>query len=137
MCCSRRKRSSWCWISSSNGFSRSAVRQNTELVAALRQCDGEHLQAIVIVRDEFWMAATSFFDDLEAELILRQNAVAVDLFDPHHARRVLRAFGTAYGILPVRPADFSREQHASWMRLSPTLPRTARSSPYGWPSSRK
>ncbi len=87
-------------------------RANTELVAALRQCDGERLQAIVLVRDDFWMAATSFFDDLEAELILRQNAVAVDLFDPRHARKVLRALGTAYGILPVRPADFSREQHS-------------------------
>ena len=31
---------------------------NTELVAALRQCDGEHVQAVVMVRDDFWMAAT-------------------------------------------------------------------------------
>ena len=60
--------------------------ENTELVAALRQCDGEHAQAVVMVRDDFWMAATSFFDDLESDLILRQNAVAVDLFDPRHAQ---------------------------------------------------
>jgi hypothetical protein len=32
---------------------------NTELVAALRQCDGEHLQAVVMVRDDFWPPAGS------------------------------------------------------------------------------
>jgi hypothetical protein len=85
---------------------------HTELVAALRQCDGEHAQAVVMVRDDFWMAATSFFDELETELILRQNPVAVDLFDPRHARRVLRALGTAYGNLPERTGDISRDQDA-------------------------
>ena len=39
--------------------------ENTELVAALRHCDGEHVQAIVMVRDDFWMAATRFMRDLE------------------------------------------------------------------------
>jgi hypothetical protein len=86
--------------------------KNAELVTALRQCDGQHLQAVVMVRDDFWMAATSFFDDLETELILRQNAVAIDLFDSRHARKVLTAFGTAYGKLPARTGDISRDQHA-------------------------
>jgi serine/threonine protein kinase/formylglycine-generating enzyme required for sulfatase activity len=86
--------------------------ENTELVGALRQCDGVHVQVVVLVRDDFWMPVTSFFDDLETELILRQNAVAVDLFDPLHARKVLRALGTAYGKLPERTRDYSREQHA-------------------------
>ena len=40
-------------------------QENTELVAALRQCDGEHLQAIVLVRDDFWMAASRFMRELE------------------------------------------------------------------------
>jgi serine/threonine protein kinase len=86
--------------------------QNTELVAALRQCDGEHLQALVIVRDDFWMAATRFMDALEVELLKGQNTAAVDLFDPRHARKVLAAFGTAYGNLPGRTGDISRDQHA-------------------------
>ena len=68
------------WLHANRG------EENAELVSALRQCDGEHTQAVVMVRDDFWMAATSFFDDLEAELVLRQNAVAVDLFDPRHAQ---------------------------------------------------
>ena len=39
---------------------RSEVEENTELVAALRHCDGEHVQAIVLVRDDFWLAASRF-----------------------------------------------------------------------------
>src|SRR5262249_26363313 len=55
---------------------------NTVLVAALRHCDGEHIQALVTVRDDFWMAATRFLDSLEVELIKGQNTAAVVLFDP-------------------------------------------------------
>ena len=74
--------------------------ENTELVAALRQCDGEHVQAVVMVRDDFWLAASRFMADLEVELVQGQNTALVDLFDPRHARKVLTAFGTAYGNLP-------------------------------------
>ena len=86
--------------------------EDTELVAALRHCDGEHVQAVVLVRDDFWMAATRFMDELEIELLKGQNAAAVDLFDLRHARKVLTAFGTAYGSLPERTGDISRDQHA-------------------------
>jgi eukaryotic-like serine/threonine-protein kinase len=86
--------------------------ENTELVAALRQCDGEHLQAVMMVRDDFWMAATRFMDELEVKLVQGQNTAAVDLFDPRHARKVLTAFGTAYGNVPERTGDISRGQHA-------------------------
>jgi hypothetical protein len=85
---------------------------NTELVAALRQCDGEHVQAVVMVRDDFWMAATRFMDALEVELVQGQNTAAVDLFDPRHARKVLTAFGQAYGNLSEQTGDISRDQHA-------------------------
>ena len=47
--------------------------ENTELVAALRQCDGEHVQAIVMVRDDFWLAASRFMRDLEIDLDRRRN----------------------------------------------------------------
>src|SRR5262249_40496685 len=76
--------------------------ENTELVTALRQCDGEHLQAVVMVRDDFWMAVTRFMDSLEVELVQGKNMAAVDLFDLRHARKVLGAFGQAYGTLPER-----------------------------------
>ncbi|MFI5457553.1 MAG: protein kinase [Isosphaerales bacterium] len=86
--------------------------ENTELVAALRQCDGEHVQAIVMVRDDFWMAATRLMAELEVDLIHGQNTAAVDLFDRRHGLKVLTAFGIAYGNLPERTGDISKDQQA-------------------------
>jgi eukaryotic-like serine/threonine-protein kinase len=83
-----------------------------ELIAALRQCDGDHVQAIVMVRDDFWMAATRFMRDLEIRLVEGENSAAVDLFDFLHARRVLTAFGRAYGVLPEKTAEFTPEHRA-------------------------
>jgi serine/threonine protein kinase/formylglycine-generating enzyme required for sulfatase activity len=85
---------------------------DTELVAALRHCDGEHLQAIVMVRDDFWLATSRFMRDLEIRLVEGENSALVDLFDPPHARKVLAAFGRAYGILPEQTGDLSSEQSA-------------------------
>ncbi len=84
--------------------------ENTELVAALRQCDGEHLQAVVMVRDDFWMAATRFMRDLEIRLVEGENSGAVDLFDRDHARKVLMAFGRAFGRLPENASDTLKDQ---------------------------
>ena len=85
---------------------------NTDLVAAIRQCDGEHVQTIVMVRDDFWMAATRFMRDLEIRLIEGENSAAVDLFDLLHARRVLTALGRAYGVLPEKSSEITTEQRA-------------------------
>ena len=84
--------------------------ENTELVAALRQCDGQHVQAVVMVRDDFWMAATRFMRDLEIRLLEGENSVAVDLFDLDHARKVLAAFGRAFGRLPANASETSSDQ---------------------------
>ncbi len=92
-------------------FARRA-EENTELVAALRHCDGEHVQAIVLVRDDFWMAATRFMRQLEIRLVEGENQAAVDLFDLLHAKRVLTAFGQAYRILPDRTSEFTPDQNA-------------------------
>src|SRR5207249_4331836 len=85
---------------------------DTELVAALRQCDGERVQALVMVRDDFWLAASRFMRDLEIDLEANTNIALVDLFDPRHARKVLSAFGRAYGALPEQARDLSPEQNA-------------------------
>ena len=87
-------------------------QENTELVAALRQCDGEHVQAIVLVRDDFWLAVSRFASELEVDLTPGHNIALVDLFDLRHARKVLMAFGTAFGNVPDRTAEISRDQHA-------------------------
>jgi serine/threonine protein kinase len=84
--------------------------ENTELVAALRHCDGEHVQALVTVRDDFWMAATRFMRGLETRLVEGENSAAVDLFDLDHARKVLVAFGRAFGKLPEKASDISKDQ---------------------------
>jgi eukaryotic-like serine/threonine-protein kinase len=77
-------------------------RENTELVQALRQCDGTRLQAIVMVRDDFWMAIVRFMRELEVRLAEGQNYAAVDLFPLRHAEKVLRAFGRSFGAVPER-----------------------------------
>ncbi len=85
---------------------------NPELVAALRQCDGQHVQAVVMVRDDFWMAATRFMRDLEVRIVEGENSAAVNLFDLLHSRRVLAAYGRAYGLLPEKPSELTADQRA-------------------------
>jgi hypothetical protein len=83
-----------------------------DLVRALRQCDGRRVQGLVLVRDDFWMAATRFLNDLEVRLVEGLNSAAVDLFDLRHARRVLAAFGRAFGALPEAVGGLTKEQDA-------------------------
>jgi serine/threonine protein kinase/formylglycine-generating enzyme required for sulfatase activity/tetratricopeptide (TPR) repeat protein len=86
------------------------AEENTELVAALRHCDGSHVQALALVRDDFWFAASRVMRDLEVRLIVGENSALVDLFDARHARNVLAAFGRAYGALPEGGTQFTHEQ---------------------------
>jgi len=85
-------------------------QQNGELIQALRQCDGERLQCVVMVRDDFWMAVTRFLAEMEVELLQGRNLAAADLFDPRHAQRVLSAFGRAFGNLPEKASEITPEQ---------------------------
>src|SRR5579871_5359088 len=85
---------------------------NAELVQALRQCDGERVQCLLMVRDDFWMAATRFMQALEIRLVEAGNCCAVDLFDLLHARKVLGEFGRAYGRLPDSLGPSSKDQNA-------------------------
>src|SRR5207244_3668606 len=39
--------------------------RNSELVQALRQCDGGRVQCLLMVRDDFWLAVTRFLAELE------------------------------------------------------------------------
>ena len=84
--------------------------EKTELVAGLRHCDGEHIQALLLLRDDFWLAASRFMQDLEIRLIEGENSALVDLFDPRHARKVIMAFGRAYGALPEKIGDLNKHQ---------------------------
>jgi serine/threonine protein kinase len=84
--------------------------ENTELVQALRQCDGGRVQCIVMVRDDFWLSVSRFLRELEIRLLEGQNSALVDLFDLDHARKVLAAFGRAFGKLPEKPGDTGKDQ---------------------------
>jgi formylglycine-generating enzyme required for sulfatase activity len=86
--------------------------KDTELVQALRQCDGGRVQALVLVRDDFWLAVSRFMTSLEVELVQGHNMALADLFDLPHARRVLAEFGRSFGRLPEERAALSREQEA-------------------------
>ena len=85
-------------------------KENTELVQTLRQCDGERVQCLVMVRDDFWMAVIRFMRELEIRLIEGQNSAAVDLFPKRHAEKVLAAFGRAFGVLPENAGRIGKEQ---------------------------
>jgi len=76
----------------------------TELAQALRQCDGERIQCVLLVRDDFWLGLSRFMNDLHIGLVQGQNMALVDLFDATHARRVLAAFGRAFGRVAVEPS---------------------------------
>lgn len=92
------------WLHNWNGD------ETAELVQALRHCDGGRMQCLVLVRDDFWLAVSRFFQALEVDLIPGRNIALVDLFDLDHARKVLAGFGSAYGKLPERFEDWTREQ---------------------------
>jgi serine/threonine protein kinase/formylglycine-generating enzyme required for sulfatase activity len=81
-----------------------------ELVQALRQCDGGRVQALIMVRDDFWMAVTRFLRELEVRLIEGENSAAVDLFNADHAGKILATFGRAFGKLPDDVTALTKEQ---------------------------
>ena len=80
------------------------------LVEMLRQCDGGRVQCLVLVRDDFWMPVTRFFQQLDVPLVEGVNASAVDLFDRVHATKVLAAFGVSYGRIEADPRRRPFEQ---------------------------
>jgi formylglycine-generating enzyme required for sulfatase activity/class 3 adenylate cyclase len=87
--------------------------QETDLVKALRQCDGSHVQCIVMVRDDFWLAVSRFLRELEIRLVESENSALADLFDTDHAKKVLAAFGRAFGKLPENGGENSED----WKRF--------------------
>ncbi len=82
------------------------------LLATLRHADGVHVQALLLVRDDFWMGTSRLFDLLEINLDRERNTRAVDLFDAVHARRVLGMFGQAFDRLPAHITAWTEDQRA-------------------------
>ncbi len=94
---------------------------DAELVQALRQCDGGHVQAIVMVRDDFAMAAARFMDSLDIRIVQGENFATVDLFEIDHAAKVLTKFGQAFGKLPANAANLSADEQQFVQRIAEGL----------------
>ncbi len=88
------------------------AERDPQLLSALRHCDGGRLQALILVRDDFWTATCRFMRQLEIKLLESENQFFVDLFDPLHAKKVLTEFGRAYTRLPEPPHGLSDDQEA-------------------------
>ncbi len=83
----------------------------SQIAKALRHCDGDKVQCLLVARDGFWLSLTRFADSLEIYLHEGRNCQAIDLFDQQHARKVLRKLGHAFGKLPSDTSPLSDEQN--------------------------
>ena len=88
------------------------VDQEGDLVRALRQCDGKRLQAVLMIRDDFYLAAARLMNQIDVPIVTDQNFKLVDLFDTEHAKRVLVRFGESYDRLPLDATSRSPDQTA-------------------------
>ncbi|MEM9943761.1 MAG: SUMF1/EgtB/PvdO family nonheme iron enzyme [Planctomycetota bacterium] len=79
------------------------------LTESLRQCDSNHVQAIVLIRDEFWMSVSELLRCLDQRLSAT-NSMALPLFDKRHAQHVLIAMGRANRSLPAAESGLTRSQ---------------------------
>ncbi|MGB7343071.1 MAG: serine/threonine-protein kinase, partial [Pirellulaceae bacterium] len=89
---------------------QATLEERRDFAEALRQCDGQHIRALVVIRDDYWMAATEFLKWLEIPLQEGRNIASVDLLDCAHASRILEAIGRESGELPKDPEPLSSKQ---------------------------
>jgi eukaryotic-like serine/threonine-protein kinase len=69
--------------------------ESLEVASALRQCDGIHVMAILLVRDDYWYSLSRLLAYLDMELN-SHNARMTEPFSEDHARHVLVEFGRVY-----------------------------------------
>lgn len=89
------------------------------LVQALRQCGGARVQTLLLVRDDFGMAATAFMREVEVRIAEGHNAAAVQLFPVRLAINVLAACGRAFDVLPPEPEQMS-DEHRAFLKKAAT-----------------
>lgn len=80
-----------------------------DFTEAIRQCDGRNIQALFLVRDDFWIPLNRFFRELEIPLVDGVSCDFVDLFSKSHAVKVLGLFGVAFGKLESNQAKWTQE----------------------------
>ncbi len=94
------------WLHTDSNYAKASVTE------ALRQCDGVHIQAIVMLRDDFWLSVSRFLRELEVPIVEGENSGLVDLFDKDHATKVLSLFGKAFSKLPDSSTELTEDQKA-------------------------
>ncbi len=104
-------------------------KASSELIEALRQCDGEHLQCLIMVRDDFWMAVTEFAFEVEIPLSDEHSTHAVSPFPIRHARKVLEQFGRAFGCVSEKTGTPDSEQVSFIERAVDELAENGRVAP--------
>ncbi len=90
------------WLHAHHAF------EHNELVDVLKQCDGTHLQAILIVRDDFFASVNLLFQEIGVALREGHNYALIPRFTVSHARRVLELLGQGYGALGAELSDDNR-----------------------------
>ena len=108
--------------------------EHTELVEAIRQCDGGRVQCLVMVRDDFWLGVSRFLRELEVPLVEGRNIGLVDLFDLDHARKVLRPSAALSLVSRRKTATRQPRPTHSSSRPSAAWPKMAKSFASAWPS---
>jgi hypothetical protein len=71
-------------------------KQDSELVQALRQCEGGRVQCLVLVRDDFWLAVSRFVRELEVDLVPGRNIAIARVEE----RVVLETDEDPHGVYP-------------------------------------
>lgn len=84
----------------------------------LRQCDGQRLSTLLLIRDDFWMQTTRLMKAIEIPMVEGVNADSLDLFSLNHAENVLRWLGTAYGCLPRTCGEDLSNEHQKFLKQS-------------------
>ena len=87
-----------------------------QLVDTFRECNGVGIQVLILTREDFWWRLNEFTSAIELTLSERSNYLRVELFDRDHAKRILMAFGEAYGKLP--PAERIRVDQEEFLEKS-------------------
>ena len=97
-----------------------------ELVEALRQCDGGRVQCLVLVRDDFWMAATRFMGELEVPLVEGATPPPSIFSRCATPRRCSRPSGGPLARCPMAPGTWPESSGISSSRQLQVLPRKER-----------
>lgn len=80
------------------------------IVQALRQCDGENLKSVLLIRDEFWSEISQLMNWTETPLGDGDNSMNLPLLTGQQANQTLWALGVAHGRLPELRSQLSRDQ---------------------------